>query len=391
MLLPVVHLVLKKDIANENSIFIMRVSSFSSFSSPWPDPNSPVLSKIDFGVPLVELFKWLEVRDTLLGDNRKKQDITAALALARDCKHPDAVWLTSVLDGKYGLTKEKVREVFLSCENDARALCFGWWLTGDRWNNVVPLVRAADLGYGFACSCLCDAVRAEENQNLAFCLAQRAAAQHERDGYFWSGIFARDGSCGCEQNFASARVNLSIAAELGGVVAACNFGHLLEETLVASSVSRWLWWSRAASHGLTSWFLVNFPEHVHNFISGCGSALAMFAIGRSLYGNVSIEKREIFGARVHNFDSLISPANQAVSFYESQIKFARLAVGTWTLVSTRLHLMKDMRILISKMIWEARFEANYKTSLDANPSCISSSPTFLSSSASSPVLEKSRK
>ena len=61
----------------------------SSFSSPWPDPNSPVLSKIDFGLPLVELLKWLDVRDTLLGQNKKKQDITAALALALDCKHPD--------------------------------------------------------------------------------------------------------------------------------------------------------------------------------------------------------------------------------------------------------------------------------------------------------------
>ncbi len=74
-------------------------SSFSSFSSPWPDPNSPVLSEIDFGVPLVELFKWLDVRDTLLGDNCKKQDITKALFLARDCKHPDAEWLTSIFEG----------------------------------------------------------------------------------------------------------------------------------------------------------------------------------------------------------------------------------------------------------------------------------------------------
>ncbi len=68
--------------------------SFSPFSSPWPDPNSPVLSKIDFGVPLVELFKWLDVRDTLLGENYNKQDMRKALMVARDCKHPDAVWLT---------------------------------------------------------------------------------------------------------------------------------------------------------------------------------------------------------------------------------------------------------------------------------------------------------
>ncbi len=60
----------------------MSVSS-SSFSSPWPDPKSPSLSKIDFDVPLAELFKWLDVRDTFQGGNERKQDKAAALALAR--------------------------------------------------------------------------------------------------------------------------------------------------------------------------------------------------------------------------------------------------------------------------------------------------------------------
>ena len=72
-----------------------------------------------------------------------------------------------------------------------------------------------------------------------------------------------------------------------------------------------------------------------------------------------MENKLFFGTR-YDFDSLIGPANQAVSFYSSQIKSARLAVDTWTLVSTRLHLIKDMRIYIGKMIWEGRFEVNYK-------------------------------
>ena len=62
---------------------------------------------------LFELFKWLAVRDSLLGENKKQHDIAAALALARDCKHPDAEWLTSIFEGKDFLTKEKAREVFL--------------------------------------------------------------------------------------------------------------------------------------------------------------------------------------------------------------------------------------------------------------------------------------
>ena len=96
-----------------NFVFRMRASSCSpSFSAPWPDQKSPVLLKIDFGVPLVELFKWIDVRDTLLGANERKQDITAALTLALDCKHPDAVWLTSIFEGK-NVSTEEARKIFL--------------------------------------------------------------------------------------------------------------------------------------------------------------------------------------------------------------------------------------------------------------------------------------
>ena len=109
----------------------------SHFSSPWPDPNSSVLSKIDFGVPLVELCKWLDVRDTFLGKNFKEQDITAALALARDCKHPDAVRLASIFEGKDVSTEEDARNFFLNFENDARALCFTLLLADDRDKRLV--------------------------------------------------------------------------------------------------------------------------------------------------------------------------------------------------------------------------------------------------------------
>ncbi len=149
----------------------MRASScFSSFSSPWPDPNSSVLSKIDFGFPLVELFKWLDVRDTLFGDNYKKQDITAALALARDCKHPDAVWLTSIFEGKDVSTEEDAKKVFLSFENDARALCFAWCLTVDREDDLTLLRRAYEIGNAFACSLLSREVWRETRRNVFFWL-----------------------------------------------------------------------------------------------------------------------------------------------------------------------------------------------------------------------------
>ena len=329
----------------------------SSFSSPWPDPNSPVLSKIDFGLPLVELLKWLDVRDTLLGENYKKQDITAALALARYCKHPDAVWLTSIFEEKGVSTKEDVREIFLSDQNDARSLCFAWCLSAPvvRKSDLTLLCRAAEMGNAFACSLLCFEMMFT-NIERGFSLAQFAVSQCEREGFRWLGNFFRDG-IGCEANLGLAKENYLLAAELGSVYAAKLFGDLLD----VFDLARWVWHGRAALHGYSAPFVGCFSNQVDLFFSGCGNATVVFLIGLALKGNIDMEKKEIFGPlHFFNFDSLIGRANQALSFYEHQTKCAHLAVDTWALVSTRLCLIKDLRIYIGKMIWEARFEANYK-------------------------------
>ncbi len=350
----------------------MRASSCSpSFSSPWPDPNSPILTKIDFGVPLVELFKWLDVRDTLLGRNERKQDITAALALARDCKHPDAVWLTSIFEGKNVSTEEDARKVFLCCENDARALCFACWLADDREEGLALLRRSSEMGNAFACAMLCDQVQYESKEET-FLLARLAAAQHERDGFYLLGCCFREGF-GCEQDSNLAKENFLIAAELGNVWAAEDYGSLLGK----SDPVRWLWFGRAALRGWPRSFLRSFSKHIELFFSGSGNASIVFLIGRALKGNIDSEKKEIFGSLPFPFDSFIGPANQAVSFYSSQIKSACLAVDTWTLVATRLHLIKDMRICIGKMIWESRFEANYEFDLDEDASPVLSPQTLL--------------
>ncbi len=331
----------------------MSVSS-PSFSSRWPDPNSPILSKIDFGAPLVELFKWLDVRDRLFGLNNTEQDIAAALTLARDCKHPDADWLTSIFEGKDVSTREDARKVFLSWENDARALCFAWWLTYGNRRDVSFLRRSSEMGNALACSTLSGMFFpywAEEKE--FFRLAQLSALQHERDGFYSLGDFFRKGK-GCEIDLNLAKENYLISAELGHVLGAEFYGSLLGE----SDPVRWFWWGRAALRFRACLFLNHFAKQVELFFSGSGNATVVLLIGRCMKGNIDLDQKRIFG-RTYDFDSWIGPANHAVSFYDSQIKSARLAVDTWTLVATRLHLIKDMRIFIGKMIWEARFEANY--------------------------------
>ncbi len=335
-------------------------SSDSSFSSPWPDPNSPVLAKINFGVPVSDLLLWLDIRDTFLGHGGKKfkQDIRAALARAHDCKHPDAVWLTSVFDGKDVSTMEEAREVLLLYQDDARALCFSWFLSRD-WSDPLILRRAAELGNALACSWMPIVCAANGNWQEIFRWAQLAAAQHERDGFYWTAYCLR-GGISCEKNLSLANENTLLAAELGHAPAAAAYGELVDER----SPTHWLWLSRAASRGCPSSFLKSFSEQVKIVLSGSGNATIMFVIGRALKGNIDMEKKEIFGSDRH-FDSRIGPANQAVEFYNDQVQAARLAVDTWTLFATRLHIIKDMRVFIGKMIWEARFEANYNVSARA--------------------------
>ncbi len=359
-------LLFRKELANETFmlqvVFVsrMRASSLSSsFSSPWPDPNSLVLSKINFGVPLDELFKWLDVRDTLLGHNKRSQDFPAALALARDCKHPDALWLTSLFEGKDVSTKEDARNIFLrSFENDARALCFAWWLADDRKEALSLLRRSSELGNAFACSTLCCEVWCE-NKEEAFRLARYAASLRERDGFRMLGRCFNEG-VGCEIDLNLAKKFFLIALELGGIFAGVFYARLLDEY----DPARWLWLERLALRGWPGPFLAFFSKPVKQLFCASGNASVVFLIGRILRGNIDVEKGAIFG-QSYNFDSLIGPTNQAVSFFSSQSKSARVAVDTWTLVAARLHLIKDMRIYIGKMIWDVRCEAIYKVSVRA--------------------------
>jgi hypothetical protein len=86
----------------------------------------------------------------------------------------------------------------------------------------------------------------------------------------------------------------------------------------------------------------------------------MFAIGRALQGYVNEEARTIFNID-YDFDLRINPAKQAIAFYEAQIKATKDVMHAWTLVGIKLNVVKDVRKLIAKLIWDSREEALYKT------------------------------
>ena len=86
---------------------------------------------------------------------------------------------------------------------------------------------------------------------------------------------------------------------------------------------------------------------------------AVVQIGKALNGHVSVEKRTIFGDD-DDFDNLIGPANTAISFNKSQLAACRLAVDAWSHVGIRCGVVKDIRVLIGKLVWETRDLALYE-------------------------------
>jgi hypothetical protein len=87
----------------------------------------------------------------------------------------------------------------------------------------------------------------------------------------------------------------------------------------------------------------------------------MFAIGRALQGHVNEEARTIVNDG-RDFDCGIGPAKQAIAFYEAQIKATKDAMCAWTQVGIKLKVVKDVRKLIAKLIWDSREEALFDVS-----------------------------
>jgi TPR repeat protein len=294
---------------------------------------------------LQQLLTWYKIRDTLLGHNHVKQDVKKALASAAVCEHLDAIWLTNLFTGRDVSTVEEARQVFLGCENDPRALCLAAILD----DSDHEICRAAVLGGALSQASMAFKTYGDE----CFRWAGKAAVQGERDGFFWLGCCNRNGQ-GCVKDVEKAKECFLIAAELGCVNSMIELGLLLEE----SCPQRFLWLGKAAVNGHYGRFLSKMEEQICNFRFGIGHANVVFEIGRALKGHIDNEKREIFRS-ANKFDSRIVPATDALQFYNFQLESYRKAVDTWTFVAIRCKVVKDIRKMIGKIIWDARDEAKY--------------------------------
>jgi hypothetical protein len=102
-------------------------------------------------------------------------------------------------------------------------------------------------------------------------------------------------------------------------------------------------------------------KQIRNLNYGIGCGGTVFVIGRTLKGHIDNDNQKVFGTNSEGFFSrCMEYANQALRFYNFQLRSYRKAVDMWALVGLRNSIVKDIRKMIGKMIWKAREEAEYE-------------------------------
>jgi TPR repeat protein len=242
----------------------------------------------------------------------------------------------------------EAHEVFLADKKKSPAsLCFAALLSYPR--DYALLRPSADLGYPLAQAKMVIRTNGEEK----FQFAKSASSQRDRDDFRWLARCYELGD-GCEKDLEKARECYLAAAQLGEVLCR-DLGNLFDE----SDAHRWFWFGRGAVLGNPYSFLEGFPVPVQEFNSGSANGAVVFQIGKALNGQVSVEEKTILGC-YYEFASLKGPANSAISFYKSQLAACRRAVDAWSHVGIRCSVVKDIRVLIGKLVWETRDLALYK-------------------------------
>ena len=164
-------------------------------------------------------------------------------------------------------------------------------------------------------------------------------------GLFWLGRAFMSG-WGCEKNDAKARSLLLSAAEMGDTDA---MSFVAECLYKEDDPQRWRWWGALARKNAAPFFF--FTGMVDLVRTGSRPA-CLFEVGRALKGHLD----EIY--RYEN-EECLEEGEQAVAFYDSQILACRKAVNCWTLIGIRFHVVRDVRILIARLVWNARGNAEY--------------------------------
>ncbi len=292
---------------------------------------------------LSQTLDWWAARDRFLGRNMKMLDLNEGLELARKCDHPEGAWLVSLFPRGAPGTLGEARGVLLAHGGrDPRALAFAAALGAVGGHAM--LQRAAGAGYPFAQSEY--AARLFGAERVAW--AEKAAKNDDASGMCILAQCASEGN-GCERDPNRALQLWHRAALLNDVIAQHNVAKFM---FGVHNPMRYVWLCRAAAGGYYHSVFETVWDAEQLAAAAPRNSRALFTIGDGARRHVDRAQMTVFGRRFVAFPGVLV----ALQVYAETCARAKASVDAWTVAARRLGVSRDVRRLISRLLWSVRDE-----------------------------------
>jgi TPR repeat protein len=272
-----------------------------------------------------------------------KANVQHGLQMARECQHPDAQWLASLFPPDVAVTADELVEVMLAQGDDPRACYLAW-----KYRKTAPgslLRRAAEKGYAPAqAELFMQAEDHDEDFAQAFYWAEKSSEQGDRLGIMQLGR-CYDGGIGCVVDEAKAVALFKAAAELEE-----SNGRYWYAKLAFCEIDweRYHWWGLALAKGL------EVPEYWEDIVRLLPS-FEKGEHGRILHTVAPMIRKRLDGAFAKVFSDYFEPTaewERLLELNEAILARSKAAIDCWSVVGRRCRVVKDMRVMIAKIVWE---------------------------------------
>lgn len=276
-----------------------------------------------------DAIEWFRAVCMFTGANGENTRRGRALSLAKVCNHPDAKWFVSCVNSRGGVHALMNKVVFKENSNDEREQFF--------YECEIGRDRTTLYGGLYHCS-------HDQEKVVAACLMRNP------HGYE---ILAQD-MYKDENDQVRAKILLKEAADYGHVSALIYYCAKYKDD--ETDINIYLYQARLL---YTSEFLsARVFFHEKTSMDNMNKYRAGYALSKiepmpdNYHNKPRFKEPLVYGSGV-NAELRAS----AIEFYKQKNKVTRDAVDAWSIIARRKRVVKDIRIMIAKMLWSVNEEA----------------------------------
>jgi hypothetical protein len=184
--------------------------------------------------------------------------------------------------------------------------------------------------------------------------AQKASAQGERNGLYQMAIHLYHGRY-CDMDEAKGMELMKEAAEAQHAMAMFQYGEWAFDVV---DWERYDWWSRSAARGCTVMLALVLSRAATKLLPRFEAG----ELGRVLHGIGSLirlgrldaRRRKLFGGPMSAEE--VAVLQRVLELHKAMLARARRAIDCWSMAGRRLGVVKDMRVMIAKIVWEEAWQ-----------------------------------